>query len=519
MKISRIILLALGIALGKSVEENGDGKVSHDASDVQKLNELRRAILDAQNLISSLSSEEISKNLENQIESLQKDGIIDQVVNTAAEIVKEGKSEDELIDELVTLKKIGSFGNFDQITIERDHEGSMIITKTQRVSENEKAENDGKAHAGNALPRPILKSADFSSADEEKPKSKESNESEKKEEETEKGGFLHNEQLITICLAALGVTSTGLLMWIAIQHLYGIYTDFKKTMAPVGYRESSYGDEFDCPEVCSVMSARMADRPPSYQHSQHHFQRENSYPAEAQFSPPRPPEPAPPSPGCAGPSTSAYGNPHHRRQRSQEEVLPPLPDEQDSEWESDDFQITMPNSLNEATSRPSRIPALRALNDQEEPVARHLQRRFASRRRLERFRRYRRQTQGGRSQSLAVASTDCQRGQISPEDDLERYSNASQEEFRHHEREQDFLQDFESAPELAELEFIHRLIRETGASPKRATSFAHYVDRKIANDGSIVQVINVQIELDKYSATSTPSYSPKEPKIKEVFSE
>lgn len=91
-----------------------------------------------QNLISSLSSEEISKNLENEIESLQKDGIIDQVVNTAAEIVKEGKSEDELIDELVTLKKIGSFGNFDQITIERDHEGSMIITKTQRVSENEK---------------------------------------------------------------------------------------------------------------------------------------------------------------------------------------------------------------------------------------------------------------------------------------------------------------------------------------------------------------------------------------------
>jgi hypothetical protein len=100
-----------------------------------------------------------------------------------------------------------------------------------------------------------LKSADFTSADEEKSKSKESNKSEKKEEETEKGGFLHNEQLITICLAALGlrniftesykflkgVTSTGLLMWIAIQHLYGIYTDFKKTMAPVGYRESSYG--------------------------------------------------------------------------------------------------------------------------------------------------------------------------------------------------------------------------------------------------------------------------------------
>ena len=102
-----------------------------------------------------------------------------------------------------------------------------------------------------------MKSADFSdfSEDEEKSKSEEPSKSEKKEEETEKGGFLHNEQLITICLAALGlhhnfrksyiflkgVTSTGLLMWIAIQHLYGIYTDFKKTMAPVGYRESSYG--------------------------------------------------------------------------------------------------------------------------------------------------------------------------------------------------------------------------------------------------------------------------------------
>ena len=84
-----------------------------------------------------MSSEEISENIENEIENLKQEGIIDQVVETAAEIIKEGKSEDELIDELVTLKKIGSFGNFDQITIERDHEGSMIITKTQRVSESD----------------------------------------------------------------------------------------------------------------------------------------------------------------------------------------------------------------------------------------------------------------------------------------------------------------------------------------------------------------------------------------------
>ena len=83
-----------------------------------------------------MSSEEISENIENEIKNLKQEGIIDQVVETAAEIIKEGKSEDELIDELVTLKKIGSFGNFDQITIERDHEGSMIITKTQRVSES-----------------------------------------------------------------------------------------------------------------------------------------------------------------------------------------------------------------------------------------------------------------------------------------------------------------------------------------------------------------------------------------------
>ncbi|CAG5106220.1 Oidioi.mRNA.OKI2018_I69.chr1.g2744.t1.cds [Oikopleura dioica] len=286
-------------------------------------------------------------------------------------------------------------------------------------------ENDGKAHGGNiAVPRPILKSADFSNNYEEKGEEKDNSKAEKKEDESERGGFLHNEQLITICLAALGVTSTGLLMWIAIQHLYGIYTDFKKTMAPVGYRESSYGDEFGCPEVCSVMSARMADRPPSYEHSQQHFQRENSCPADD--IPPTPlPATNPLSPN-PGPSTS--GCAHHSRQRSTEEMLPPLPDEDDSEWE-----------INE----------------------------------------------------------------ICPDDDFERYSNASQEEFREQERSHEFLQDFESAPELAELEFIHRLIRETGASPKRATSFAHYVDRKVANDGSIVQVINVQIELDKYSATAS----------------
>ena len=49
-------------------------------------------------------------------------------------------------------------------------------------------------------------------------------------------------------------------MWIAIQHLYGMYTDFKKTINPIQYYDSNNNDEFDCDG--SIMSARMADRPP-----------------------------------------------------------------------------------------------------------------------------------------------------------------------------------------------------------------------------------------------------------------
>ena len=56
-----------------------------------------------------------------------------------------------------------------------------------------------------------------------------------------------------------GTLSSGLLMWIAIQHLYGIYTDFKKTINPIQYYDNG-GDDFDCDD--SVISARMADRPP-----------------------------------------------------------------------------------------------------------------------------------------------------------------------------------------------------------------------------------------------------------------
>ena len=49
-------------------------------------------------------------------------------------------------------------------------------------------------------------------------------------------------------------------MWIAIQHLYGMYTDFKKTINPIQYYDSNNNDEFDCDG--SIISARMADRPP-----------------------------------------------------------------------------------------------------------------------------------------------------------------------------------------------------------------------------------------------------------------
>ena len=48
-------------------------------------------------------------------------------------------------------------------------------------------------------------------------------------------------------------------MWIAIQHLYGIYTDFKKTINPIQYYDNG-NDDYECDD--SVVSARMADRPP-----------------------------------------------------------------------------------------------------------------------------------------------------------------------------------------------------------------------------------------------------------------
>jgi len=48
-------------------------------------------------------------------------------------------------------------------------------------------------------------------------------------------------------------------MWIAAQHLYGIYNDFKKTINPIHYYDGN-GEDFDCDD--SIISARMADRPP-----------------------------------------------------------------------------------------------------------------------------------------------------------------------------------------------------------------------------------------------------------------
>lgn len=48
-------------------------------------------------------------------------------------------------------------------------------------------------------------------------------------------------------------------MWIAIQHLYGIYTDFKKTINPIQYYDNG-NEDYECDD--SVISGRMADRPP-----------------------------------------------------------------------------------------------------------------------------------------------------------------------------------------------------------------------------------------------------------------
>lgn len=144
-------------------------------------------------------------------------------------------------NELIDIVKDDTIGNFDQITIERDDEGAIVVTKTKRVFA------DGRQHTHKITST----AADFASkADGPQLKNVAQilNQTEifdlvqknEPESETDQNAFIQNEQLITICLAALGVTSTGLLMWIAIQHLYGIYTDFKKTINPMSYHDSNY---------------------------------------------------------------------------------------------------------------------------------------------------------------------------------------------------------------------------------------------------------------------------------------
>jgi hypothetical protein len=164
-------------------------------------------------------------------------------------------------------------GNFDQLIIDQDQDGAIIVTKKKKLFANTHAlfQNDEAGasdnHVGSIGRSPLLLKI---APDANREVAVEINDDLTKNDNTDQKGkngtsgnadghFIQNEQLITICLAALGVTSTGLLMWIAIQHLYGMYTDFKKTINPIQYYDSN-NDDFDCDG--SIISARMADRPP-----------------------------------------------------------------------------------------------------------------------------------------------------------------------------------------------------------------------------------------------------------------
>jgi len=164
-------------------------------------------------------------------------------------------------------------GNFDQIIIDHDNDGSIIVTKKRKLFANAKLDeelgeilqSDKKIDAEIKQRTPLLLKVAPDSPDSTQNAVDASDKKSTVSKKDDSSQFIQNEQLITICLAALGVTSTGLLMWIAIQHLYGIYTDFKKTINPIQYYDNG-NDDYDCDD--SVVSARMADRPPTYNASQ-----------------------------------------------------------------------------------------------------------------------------------------------------------------------------------------------------------------------------------------------------------
>ena len=43
-------------------------------------------------------------------------------------------------------------------------------------------------------------------------------------------------------------------MWIAAQHLYGIYHDFKKTIIPTAYHDSNYSEDQDSKNLSDPQS-------------------------------------------------------------------------------------------------------------------------------------------------------------------------------------------------------------------------------------------------------------------------
>lgn len=500
-----IIFIGLNYSFGsdveKSIENDPVDKLHVNHYDKRKIQNLREALLafDGDSLQKLLSNANLTK----------------------SELTPTTPAPD-INNELIDIVKDDTIGNFDQITIERDDEGAIVVTKTKRVfadgrkHQHKSHQSTVRTETPTKSDRVQLKSVPITNLNQ----TSTDLEGAAPESETDENAFIQNEQLITICLAALGVTSTGLLMWIAIQHLYGIYTDFKKTINPMSYHDSNYSEEYEC---TSVVSARMADRPPTYDHSQESHCRDpytQRLPNNSNM--PAPPY-VPPSDdhrfetGSLDLNTQqqmSY-NSHHRAPSGPHQD----PDSDTSSWESDDEEEYNPPvtinpvaSYNPPQQRGARTVSLGnpAFDDENA----QLQRRFALRRRMERFRRYRRQSVNAIQCSTAEPSVEDVPNDPSnqvihppnfrslsqpvpkppltepePPDEIDRLSTNSAPPVEH---------DFESAPELAELDILHHILSQSNSrtQPRRTTSFASYVDRKVDQNGSIVSVMNVQIEIE-----------------------
>lgn len=346
-----------------------------------------------------------------------------------------------------------AIGNFDQIIIDHDNDGSIIVTKKRKLFASAKLDEelgeilqaDKKIDSETKQRTPLLLKVAPDQAESIPDDETQNKKNVKKTDDSSQ--FIQNEQLITICLAALGVTSTGLLMWIAIQHLYGIYTDFKKTINPIQYYDNG-NDDYECDD--SVVSARMADRPPTYNASQRQNYELNQI-------------------SMASPRLPTYTEDLQRQSSylSQPVASPAQMDEasyysdsEHSEIAASDIQIPMRNA-------------------------------FTSRRRLERFV-GRRRTNSESNNTVDIYRPDHLALPPSTSDQTDSVSV----DLPNHSQENEDEEEFDSAPELADMELIHRILKRSKQRtlPKRTTSFTSYnINRQVSDDGSVF--VNVQIAI------------------------